>query len=103
MQNIKSIINAHKRKIIYETNDLKQQEKCSCINKSEWPLNNECQATNIVYKAKITSNLENYKEKAYIGKSEGKFILRYANHKKSFAHHKYQKKKKKNCQMNSGK
>ena len=49
MQNIKSIINAHNRKIIYETNDLKPQGKCNCINKSECPLNNECQETNIVY------------------------------------------------------
>ena len=47
MQNIKSIINAHNRKIIYETNDIKQQEKCNCINKPECPLNNECQATSI--------------------------------------------------------
>ena len=48
-------------------------------------------ATNIVYKARITSNLKNYKEKIYIGISEGKFKLRYANHKKSFVHQKYQK------------
>ena len=89
MQNIKSIINAHNRKIIYETNVLNQQEKCNCINKPECPLNNECQTTNIVYKAKSTSNLENYKEKVYIG-SEEKFKLRF-NHKKSLMHHKHQK------------
>ena len=91
IQNIKYIINPHNRKIIYEINDLKQQEKCNCINKPECPLNNECQATNRVYKAKITSNLENYKEKAYIGISEVKFKLRYANHKKLFVHRKCQK------------
>ena len=34
--------------------------------------------------------MENYKEKVYIGISEGKIKLRYANHK-SFMHQKYQK------------
>ena len=35
-------------------------------------------ASIIVYKGKITSNLENCKEKVYIGISEGKFKTRYA-------------------------
>ena len=54
MQNFTSIINAHNRKIINETNDLKQQEKFNCINKPECPLNNEFQAKTLVYKVKIT-------------------------------------------------
>ena len=44
---------------------------------------------NIIYKAKITSNLQNYHEKVYYGTSEGTFKQRYGNHKKSFNHEKH--------------
>ena len=30
--------------------------KCNCINKPDCPLSNQYQITNIIYKAKITSN-----------------------------------------------
>ena len=43
--------------------------------------------TNIIYKAKFISNLQNYHEKLY-GTSEGIFKQRYENHKKSFKHKK---------------
>ena len=73
MQNFKSIINAHNRKIIYKTNDINQQEKCNCINKADCSINSECQATNIVYNNNINNiKLENCRENVYIGISEGK-------------------------------
>ena len=43
----------------------------------------------IVYKAKITSNLRNYDGKICYGISEGSFKQRHGNHKKSFNHEKH--------------
>ena len=57
MTNMKSIINSHNKIIL--KNDEKENKKCNCIKKEECPINNECLTTNIVYKANITSNLEN--------------------------------------------
>ena len=85
---MKSIINSHNKNIL--KNDEKENKKCNCIKKEECPINNECLTTNIVYKANITSNLENQVTKEYIGVSETTFKKRYANHKKSFNHVKYE-------------
>ena len=63
MANIKSIINMHNKEVITEKKT--QAVKCNCINKPDCPLSNQCQITNIIYKAKITSNLRNYREKIY--------------------------------------
>ena len=83
MPNIKSIINAHNKKMI--TPVIKEQCKtCNCNKKELCPMNNNCLASNIVYQATITSNLENYNDKIYIGLCETTFKKRYANHKKSF-------------------
>ena len=62
---------------------------CNCINKNGCPLSNQCQITNIIWKAKITSNLRNYNGKIYYGTSEGTFKHQYGNHKKSFHHKKH--------------
>ena len=61
MANIKSIINMHNKEVITEKKT--EAVKCNCINKPDCPLSNQCQITNIIYKAKITSNLRNYHEK----------------------------------------
>ena len=53
------------------------------------PLNNNCQATNIIYEATIKSNAPDYTTKTYIGTSETPFKFRYANYKKSFNTEKY--------------
>ena len=65
------------------------QRKCNCVNRNECPLGNECQASNIVYKAELSCNNPNYQAKAYIGICATTFKPRYANHKKSFNHEKY--------------
>ena len=70
MANIKSIINIHNKEVIMEK---KTAAKCNFINKPDCPLSNQYQVTNIIYKAKITSNLQNYHEKLYYGTSEGTF------------------------------
>ena len=63
-----------------------QAAKCNCINKHDCPLSNKNQITNIIYKAKITSNLH---EKIYYGTSEYTFKQRYGNHKTSLNHEKH--------------
>ena len=58
MANIKSIIKIHNREVITEKKT--QKINRNFINKSDCPLSNQCQITNIIYKARITSNLRNY-------------------------------------------
>ena len=55
MASIKSIINMHNKEVIMEKKT--QAVKCNCINKPDCPLSNQCQIMNIIYKAKITSNI----------------------------------------------
>ena len=59
------------KKVITEKK--KQAVNCNYINKPDCPLSNQCQITNTIYKAKITSNLRNYHGKIYYGTSEGTF------------------------------
>ena len=57
-------------------------------NKNEYPsifpLNNKCLATNVVYKATVTSVEDKNNEKFYIGISSTDFKTRYNIHKSSF-------------------
>ena len=59
------------------------------MNKPDWPLSNQYQITNIINKAKITSNLRNNHGKIHYRTSEGRFKQQYGNHKKSFKHKKH--------------
>ena len=86
MADIKSIISIHNKEVIMEKKT--QAVNCNCIKKPDCPLSNQCQIMNIIYKAKITSNLRNYHEKIYYRSSEGTFKHQYGNHKKSFNHKK---------------
>ena len=81
-------INSHNKNILNPVHVI-EEKQCNCVNKIMCPLNNKCLNKNIVYQGNITSNLINSKEKIYIGVSETKFKLRYANHKKSFTNIKY--------------
>ena len=87
MADIKSIINVYNKEVITEKKT--EVVKCNCINKPDCPLSNQCQITNIIYKAKTTWNFQNYHQKIYYGSSEGTFKQRYGNHKKSFNHEKH--------------
>ena len=53
--NIKSIPNMHNKEVITEKKT--QAVKCSCMNKPDCPVSNQCEITNIIYKGKITSIL----------------------------------------------
>ena len=82
-RNIKTIINSHKAKILFPKKST-EQRTCNCLNKENCSLQQKCLTTNIVYKAKVTSNNENYQEKVYFGSCETTFEKRFSNHKKSF-------------------
>ena len=84
--NIKSIFNMHNKEVIMEKKT--QAVNCNCINKPHCPLSNQCQITNIIYKAKIASNLLNFLRKIYYGTSKGTIKQQYGNHNKSFIHEK---------------
>ena len=89
MPNVKSIIDSHNHRLLHQKND-NNERLCNCINKQNCPLHQKCLSSNILYKATITSNLNEYGEKVYIGISETRFKLRHANHKKSFKFRKYE-------------
>ena len=85
LPNIKSIINAHNRKILYPSTSI-GRIICNCINISQCLLQQRCLSNNILYQANITALGENSETKVYYGICETTFKLRYANHKKSFSH-----------------
>ena len=85
LPNIKSIINAHNRKILYPSPTIGRRT-CNCINISQCPLQQRCLSNNILYQANITLLGENPETKVYYGICEIKFKLRYAIHEKSFNH-----------------
>ena len=82
-RNIKTVINSHNAKILFH-NKSTEQRTCNCLNKQNCPLEQKFLITNIVYKAKVTSNNGNYQEKVYFGSCETTFKERFSNHKKSF-------------------
>ena len=88
-KNIKTIINNHNSKILYQNNNNQINRTCNCNRKNHCPLKGNCLTTNCVYKASITSNMPNYHEKIYIGSTATTFKKRFSNHKKSFNAQKY--------------
>ena len=89
MPNINSKINQHNKKIIPNSETNQNIRTCNCINKQQCPLNQQCLSKDIIYQATINSDIQNYREKHYIGLCHTTFKMRYANHKKSFSHIKY--------------
>ena len=89
MPNVKSIINKH-RKTVLDPPTNNSELTCNCINKEKCPLQAKCLTNNIMYKATLTSNQDNYQHKIYYGITETKFKQRYANQIKSFRHEKHQ-------------
>ena len=91
MPNIKSIVNAHNKHVIYKADDSTKQNKdtCNCRNKSKCPLNNQCLSENVLYTATITSNLPNYDAKRYVGVTALQWKYRFNNHNSSFSQKKH--------------
>lgn len=90
MPNMKSIINAHNATIMNTSPNDSNQPKCNCINKNKCPMHNNCLQNSILYEANISKHEDPNYQRKYLGICETTFKLRYANHKKSFNHQKYQ-------------
>ena len=71
MDNMKSIINKHNKKLTNADNDTNtdNQVQCSCRNKDQCPLNNKCLTSSVIYNARVTTNSAT---KNYIGLTEGR-------------------------------
>ena len=79
--------------IIRSSNNRKHQSNhvmtpCNCRQHSSCPLEGNCQAESIVYKATVTNNATG-SEMDYFGVTDPPFKQRYANHLTSFGHEKY--------------
>ena len=88
MDNMKSIINKHNKKVTNADNDTNtdNQVQCNCRNKDQCPLDNKCLTSSIIYNAQATTNNATNN---YIGLTEGTFKQRFSQHKATFKHRKY--------------
>ena len=84
MPNIEKIIKSHNSKVLKEADE--NEKKCNCRYNNPCPLDGNCLASCVVYKAEVTSDDE---EKIYYGSCMGTFKERFGNHKKSFNLEKY--------------
>ena len=88
MTNIKSIVNAHNKRITNK-HEINNKRTCNCINKKSCPLNGNCLSENTLYAGTITSNIPNYQDKDYAGVTAPQWKFRYNTHKTSFNLRKY--------------
>ena len=88
--NIRSIITNHNSKVLKQTSDAPEtpNRTCNYRIKPNCPLNGNCLASNLIYRAEVTSSSPT---KSYIGLSGGSFKHRYNNHTKSFRNERYEK------------
>ena len=77
MKNKDSIISGHSHSIL---NTKQKSFECNCRKKDSCPLNNECLAPKVIYRADV-SNEANNDQKLYFGLAETNFEERYNNHK----------------------
>ena len=88
MSNVKSFIQSHNRRIMESEDVSGKEESCNCRKKENCPLGGgNCRQENIIYKAVVSSSIES---KEYIGSSANSFKQRYASHKSTFTHKKYE-------------
>ena len=89
LPNVAAIIKAHNNRVLEKhATSVKPERTCNCRAPSNCPLDGECLASSIVYKATVEEN-GSAEKKQYIGLSEGAFKQRYANHLSSFRHDRY--------------
>ena len=87
LPNMKRIIQSHNKKISKIPNNPNNNRKCNCRQKNSCPLNGNCLAQNVIYKATITTDSRTSTTKEYIGSTCNQFKTRYNNHKASFKKH----------------
>ena len=86
-KNMETIIQDHNKRILSEKPQTKNK-LCNCRDKDNCPVQNKCQEEKVIYKAIVTTN--DNTEAEYIGCTTTTFKERYANHKKSISHERYQ-------------
>ena len=89
MSNMAQIIKSHNTNV--GSPPVENERTCSCRDKQTCPLNGECLATNIVYRAEIVANNDQQRSKTYIGITAPTFKERLYNHNKSFNNRAYEK------------
>ena len=82
MPNMKSILNAHNRKLV-DTTQPAVGAACNCRKNSICPLDGNCLIKNVIYKATVSTATEK-SDKVYIGSTRRSFKARYNEHKASF-------------------
>ena len=83
MPNIGTIIKRHNARVCGAGHADNQTRRCNCRKPDQCPLNGECLASSIVYKAIVRSD-DATTNKVYIGSTETPFKQRFANHTMSF-------------------
>ena len=81
LPNVKTIIEGNNKKILRNSEDPMTVKKCSCPKNATCPLDGECLASDIVYRATVTCGS---KVETYVGLTATSFKSRYTNHKASF-------------------
>ena len=87
MPNMKTVVDAHNKKVMNTQSPEPDTKPCNCRNKNQCPLGGKCRTSEIVYQATVTS--ENNTTETYIGLTENEFKLRFGNHQQSFRHDRY--------------
>ena len=83
MPNVKSIIDAHNKRVLktLEPEVASVEKSCNCRKKDQCSLHNQCLTKGIIYQATVTSIEGN---EYYVGLTDTDFKVRFANHKQSF-------------------
>ena len=95
MSNIKTVISNHNKAEL--DNEIKSSDNtkysddtknlCNCRNKNSCPLDRNCNVTNIIYQAEVTTPVL---KETYIGICDTTFKQRYRNYTCSFRNERYQ-------------
>ena len=80
IENMKSVITAHNKKLLFE--NIITVPPCNCRGKNKCPHNVQFRTRNILYKCVTSTSMK--PGKAYLGTTEGDFKLHFYNHKKLF-------------------
>ena len=84
MSNVESIIKSHNARILRQLNMTTNNTKtCNCRNKGECPLEGNCLAEGVIYKATLSTSKG---EMDYIGSTGCTFKKRFSGHKYTITH-----------------
>jgi hypothetical protein len=89
MPNVEATIKSHNKQLLQKHLQKKEDpatNTCNCRSKASCPLDGECLATSIIYKADISTDNEAF---TYVGMTEGTFKKRFSGHQTSFRLERY--------------